>query len=85
MSSTNKVIHAKDTFCYRHYVCEVSKITTYVCNRFHTPFSSKDHKHTRQYSATHKASRGEGKNSLRKRRDILVSDHDLQFFFIILP
>ena len=26
MSSTNKVIHAKDTFCYRRYVCEVSKL-----------------------------------------------------------
>ena len=66
-----------------------AKITTYVCNRFNTSFCTKDHK-THQaiscYTLLRQDSRSEGNNSLRKRRDILVSDRDLQrFFFIILP
>ena len=43
--------------------------------------------HTRLYPATHyctKAPRSERKNSLKKRRDILVSDRDQQKFFIII-
>ena len=26
MLSTNKVVHAEDTFCYRDYMCQVSKL-----------------------------------------------------------
>ena len=26
MLSINKVVHAKDTFCYRDYMCQVSKL-----------------------------------------------------------
>ena len=44
-------------------------------------------KHTWLYPVSHylhQAARGEGKNSIRKRRDILVSDRDQQRFFIII-
>ena len=62
------------------------KTTTYVYNRFDTSFCTKDHK-TRLaiscYKLLHKAAGGEGKNSLRKRKDILVSGRDQQRFFII--
>ena len=69
MLSINKVVHAKDTFCYRDYVCQVSKLQYISC-----------------YTLLHQATMDEGKNSLRERRDILVSDRDQQrFFFIILP
>ena len=81
MLSTNKVVHAEDTFCYRDYMCQVSKLQH--MNVIGLIFLSvlKTTKHTRLYPATtllQQASRGEGKNSLRKRRDILVSDRDLQ-------
>ena len=62
------------------------KTTTYVCNRFNT-FCTKDHKTHLAiscYTLLHQAARGEGKNSFRKRRDILVSDRDEQRFFIII-
>ena len=36
------------------------------------------------HSLLHHAARGEGKNSLRKRRDLFVSDRDQQRFFIII-
>ena len=36
------------------------------------------------YTLLHQAARGKGKNSLRKRRDILVSDRDQQRFFVII-
>ena len=26
MLSTNKVVHAEDTFCYRDYMCQVSQL-----------------------------------------------------------
>ena len=73
------------------YVASV-KTTTYVCNRFDTSFCTKDHKTQLAISCNillHQAARGEGKNSLRKRRDILVSDRDQQrsqssFFIIII-
>ena len=68
------------------------KITTCVFNSFNTTFCTKEHRTHRThqaiscYTLLHQASRGEGKNILRKRTDILVSDRDLQrFFFIILP
>ena len=62
-----------------------TKITKYACNRFHTSFCNKDHKTYKTiscYTILHQDLRGEGKNSLRKREDILVSDCDL--YFIIL-
>ena len=38
------------------------------------------------YTLLHQATRGKGKTTLRKSRDILVFDRDLQrVFFIILP
>ena len=40
MLSTSKAIYVEDTFSYRDYVCQVSKTTTYVCNRFNTSFRS---------------------------------------------
>ena len=62
------------------------KTTTYVCNRFNI-FCTKDHK-TRLaiscYTLLHQAARDEGKNSLRKRKDILVFDRNQQRFFIII-
>ena len=63
------------------------KTTTYVCNRFNTSFCTKDHKTHLAiscYTLLRQVARGEGKNSLRKRRDILVSDRDQQRFFIII-
>ena len=61
----------------------------YVCSRFNTSFHTKDHETHQVISfctLLHQATRGDVKNSLRKRRDIFVSDRDLQvFFFIILP
>ena len=61
------------------------KTTTYVCNRFNT-FCTKDHKTHLAiscYTLLHQAARGEGKNSLRKRRDILVSDRNQQRVSIV--
>ena len=62
------------------------KATTYVCNMFNT-FCTKDHKTHLAiscYTLLHQAARSEGKNSFRKRRDILVSDRDQEQFFIII-
>ena len=63
------------------------KTTTYVCNRFNTSFCTKDHKTHLTiscYTLLQQAARGEGKNSWRKCRDVLVSDCDQQRFFIII-
>ena len=63
------------------------KTTTYVCKRFNASFCTKDHKtHLTVccYTLLHQVERGEGKNSLRKRRDASVSDRDQQGFFIII-
>ena len=63
------------------------KTTTYICNRFNTTFCTKDHKTHLAiscYTLLHQAARGEGKNSLRKRRNILISDRDQQWFFMII-
>ena len=62
------------------------QITTYVCNSFNTPFCKhhKTHLAISCYTLLHQAARSEGKNSFRKRRDILVSDRDQQQFFIII-
>ena len=63
------------------------KTTTYICSRFNTYFCTKGHKTYQAiscYTLLQQAARGKGKNSLRKRRDILVSDCDQQRFFIII-
>ena len=86
MLSTDKVVHAEDTSCYRDYVCQVSKAD--VCNKFNTSLCTKDlktHKAISCYSLQHQASNGKGKNSVRKRRDILVFDYDPQRFIFISP
>ena len=79
--------------CRRYLLLQVLyvpsvKTTTYVCNKFNTSFGTKnDHKKRLAiscYALLHQAARGEGKNSLRKRRGILVSDRDQQRFFIII-
>ena len=52
------------------------KTTTYVCNRFHTSFYTKDHKAhwaLSCYTLLHQATLDEGNNSLKERRNILVS------------
>ena len=84
--TNNKVVHAEDTFCYRDCVPSV-KTTAYVCNRFNTSFRTKDHKKHQAvsfYTLLHQTTSGEGKNSLRKRRDIFASDRQ-RFFFVTLP
>ena len=81
MLSTNKVVHAEDTFCCRDYVCQVSKLQHMNVIGLILLSVLKTTKHTRLYPANtllQQASRGEGKNSLRKSRDILVSDSNLQ-------
>ena len=63
------------------------KTTTYVCNRFNPSSCTKDHKTHLAiscYTLLHQAATGEGKNSVRKRRDNLVSDREEQFFIIII-
>ena len=86
MLSTNEVVHAEDTICYRDYMCQVSKLQHMYVVGLMLLSVLKITKHTRLYAATlqHQAARGEGKDSLRKRRDILVSDRDQQRFFIII-
>ena len=87
MLSTNKMVHAKDTIGYKGYVYQVSKCLLRI--RFNTSFCAKYHKKHQAifcYTLLHQSSRGERKNSLRKRRDISVSDRELQrFFFTKLP
>ena len=69
-------------------ICGKSQNYNIVCNRFNSSFCTKDHKtHLTTiscYIVLHQAAMGEGKNSLRKRRDILVSDFDQERFFIII-
>ena len=68
-------------------MCAKCQTTTFVCNRFNTSFCTKDHKIHQAipcYTLLHQTARGEGKNSLRKHKDILVSDYDQQRFFIII-
>ena len=92
-----RVVYIKlqsDSLCYRQMKWNMQKIRcvkpiTYVCNRFNTFFCFKDHKTYQAiscYTLLHQATRGEGKNSSRKRGDFLVSYRDAQtFHFIILP
>ena len=83
-----------DSLCCRQIKWYMQKIRcvktiTYVCNRFNTFFCFKDHKTCQAiscYALLNQATRGEGKNSSRKRGDFLVSHRDAQtFYFIILP
>ena len=87
MLSTNKVVHAEETFCYKKKPSVPSiKTTTFACNRFNTSICTEDHKTHLAISCCtllHQTARYEG-NSLGKRRDILVSDRDQQWFFIII-
>ena len=82
------------SLCYRQTKCYMQKIPCvktiiYVCNRFSTSFCFKDQKTYQAisfYTLLHQATRGEGKNSLRKPGDFLVCHRDAQiFYFIILP
>ena len=53
MLSTNKVVNAEDTFCYRDYMCQVSKLQhTYVIVLMLLSVL-KNAKHTWLYPATH--------------------------------
>ena len=53
MLSTNKVVHAEDTFCYREYVCQVSKLQNMYVIGLILLSVLKTTKHTRLYPATH--------------------------------
>ena len=77
MLLTNKVVHAENTFCYRDYMCQVSKLQ-HMYVKVLILSVLKTTKHTWLYPATHYCTRLQGVNSLRKRRDILVSDRDQQ-------
>ena len=88
MLSTSKVVHAQDTFCYRDYMCQVSKLQVVYVTGLILPSALKTTKHTRLYPATHCCTRLQGVKEriayLRKRMVILVSDRDQQRFFIII-
>ena len=70
-------------------MCQVSELQHMIVIGLILLSVLKKTKHTRLYPTNtllHQASRGEGNNSLRQRRDALVSDRDRQrFCFIILP
>ena len=78
--------------CRRHLLLQglyvpSAKTTTYVCNSFNASFCTKDcktHLAISCYTLLHRAASREGKNSLRKSRDILVSDRYQQRFLIII-
>ena len=78
MLSTMKVIHTEDTFCYRDYMCQVSKLQHMYAIGLILRKDHKTHLAISCYTLLHQAARGEGKNSLRKRRNILISDRDQQ-------
>ena len=60
MLSTNKVVHAEDTFCYRNYVCHVSKFQLMYVIGLILPSVLKTTKETRLYRATHYCTRIQG-------------------------
>ena len=84
-------INKQSGTCKRYLLLQGSyvpsvKTAAYLCNRFNT-FCTKDyrtHLAISCYTLLHKAASGKGKNSLRKRRDILVSDRDQKRLFIII-
>ena len=68
-------------------LCQVSKLQHLYVIGLILSSVLKTTKHTRLYLVSHylhQAARGEGKNSLRKHRDILFSYRDQQRFFIII-
>ena len=79
MLSTNKVVHAEDAFCYRDYMCQVSKLQHMYVIGLIVLSVLKTTKHTWLYPATHYCTGLQG-----MRSDVLVSDRDQQRFFIII-
>ena len=59
MLSINKVVHAKDTFCYRDYMCQVSKLQ-HMYVKVLILSVLKTTKHTWLYPATHYCTRLQG-------------------------
>ena len=60
MLSTNKVVHAEDTFCYKDYMCQMSKLQhTYVIDLILLSVL-KTTKHSRLYPAKHYCTRLQG-------------------------
>ena len=57
MLSTNKVVHAEDTFCYRDYVCQVSQLQHMYVIGLILLSVLKNTKHTRLYPAAHYCNR----------------------------
>ena len=51
--STNKVAHAEDTFCYRDYVCQISKLQRMYVTCLILLSVLKTTKHNKLYLATH--------------------------------
>ena len=60
MLSTDKVVYAEDTFCYRDYVYQVSKLQHMYVIGLILLSVLKTTKHTRQYPATHYCTRLQG-------------------------
>ena len=56
MLLTNKVVHAEDTFCYRDYMCQVSKLQ-HMYVKVLILSVLKTTKHTWLYPATHYCTR----------------------------
>ena len=59
MLSINKVVHAEDTFCYRDYMCQVSKLQ-HMYVKVLILSVLKTTKHTWLYPATHYCTRLQG-------------------------
>ena len=59
MLSINKVVHAEDTFCYRDYMCQVSKLQ-HMYVKVLILSVLKTTKHTWLYPATHYSTRLQG-------------------------
>ena len=56
MLSINKVVHAKDTFCYRDHMCQVSKLQhIYVIGLIRSVLKTTEH--TWLYPVTHYCTR----------------------------
>ena len=60
MLSTSKVVHAEDTFCYRDYMCQVSKLQHMYVIGLILLSVLKTTKHTWLYRATHYCARLQG-------------------------
>ena len=60
MLSTNKVVHAEDTFCHIDYMCQVSKLQHIYAIDLKLLSVLKTTKRTRLYTATHYCTRLQG-------------------------